>query len=1240
MRVLDRVAVLLALGAVWFAPRARAQSVVVGPVPAAMSAIPGASITVPVVADLTGSGGASLGSIAARLTWKPGTLTFVSTSLGALGSPAVNVDASSWILKFAVANAGGATGMPVLLNVTFTVTGAPADTTILGLSVDEITAAGTFANLKPITTVTPARFCTSTGTWGDVDGDGTFTAHDALIIVTNAVGLPIAPYSVVNGDVDGNGVVDTRDALIVLSEAVGIDVSQFRIGHLNAGICALRSAASVQIQPRTPSVAPGDSLPVTAVVRDSTGALVQGVGLVWASRDETIVRVGSTGSLVAVAPGSTRAMVFVQPGVKDSVPVVVTSVRHVWYVNPVVAAAHLGVELGSQLYPFSTIDTALVHAAANDTIRVAPSDYGPVVLKKPLVMLGEATAAGFPRLTNATGVALRVDTVAGAVTIHGFRLLNSLKGLVANLVQTLELGSVSVEGSRGPGIRVFGADSLLLAYTTVVGAVTEGIELDSVRTIVLDHVRSDAIARAPSDTVVPVALRIAQDSTLKADSVTLGTAGLRIDSTGAVALRRIRVTGSQGPAVRVNAHTISIAGGDFSGALVPGGGTPTSWQPSSYAVSISAGGSVRFDSSKVHDNNLFGIYLSGGTTDSLRGDTVAHNYPAPVDQAPSVFTGFGWLKVATSAFLSNGPGYVDIEASGTDSVTADTVVFDVNSVYLYDLAVIRMHGGAVRHGVAPALDIEDVGQAELDSVEASANTAGISNYDGFAMPAVFVYSGDSLTVNGINAHDNAGGALGAFYTGKLRVNGGTMLNNGFGPFPHYDTRGALVAYRVPDTRVYGLTLRDSADVGIAIAPSGISRTVVDSSFLEGSSTLIRDSYCCSSASGDTLIVSRSALTGFRGTTAYGVDADYLVRLVVTQNLIDSMGVNGVRTYGVDTTVASGNAIRAWGFAGINLNLGVLEASSNGFAGCVPSVAAIHAWQPDSTSIVGNSLTGCGSLIWVEGRSLSSGPRVQVFGNTLTRDTTTSLPGIFLIGGLGYVEVAGNSILGGWNGIRIAGTLSSSVDSARVDSNTVQQELGYAIRTVGVSNGLSLTYNLAADNAGIGLGIGSQFFTAAYNTVVRNGLGGVQDYTSGPSSFRFGNLAGNPPFGISTPAPSLLADGNWWGRPQGPKCLTGCDPTPTAEGDSIIGNVLYAPRDSIGPVPLAPAIPAPPAVGVFRPLALRSLAVPRTPNAPQGVRRADHAPPAALQSVPRPPAPRPSGRPSGHHTPVWKTGAQP
>ena len=144
-----RLGFTIALAGACLAARAEAQSVVVGPQASAIAAVGGTRVTVPIVADLTGSGGASLGSATARLTWPTGVLAYLGAGAGALGAPVVNADSAAGTLVFAVANPAGVSGQPVLLTASFAVVGARGATGSLSLSLDEMSRAGTFADLRP-----------------------------------------------------------------------------------------------------------------------------------------------------------------------------------------------------------------------------------------------------------------------------------------------------------------------------------------------------------------------------------------------------------------------------------------------------------------------------------------------------------------------------------------------------------------------------------------------------------------------------------------------------------------------------------------------------------------------------------------------------------------------------------------------------------------------------------------------------------------------------------------------------------------------------------------------------------------------------------------------------------------------------------------------------------------------------------------------------------------------------------
>jgi len=81
--------------------------------------------------------------------------------------------------------------------------------------------------------------CLGVGIWGDVDGDGVVNSRDALIALSNAVGLPTPGFFIARGDVDGDGYTGSRDALGMLSASIGYPPAfGFRTGRGIPTACA------------------------------------------------------------------------------------------------------------------------------------------------------------------------------------------------------------------------------------------------------------------------------------------------------------------------------------------------------------------------------------------------------------------------------------------------------------------------------------------------------------------------------------------------------------------------------------------------------------------------------------------------------------------------------------------------------------------------------------------------------------------------------------------------------------------------------------------------------------------------------------------------------------------------------------------------------------------------------------------------------------------------------------------
>ena len=736
--------VALAIAGVCLAGRAQAQTVVVGPQAGSMALLPGAQVTVPIVADLTGSGGASLGSATIRLLWHPGVLAFRGVSGGAMGQPVVNADSAGGSLRVAVANPAGVTGQPVLLSATFAVIGAPGASDTLRLQLQELTRAVIFTDLLPSAVATAAHVCVSTGLWGDLDDNGAINGADALAILTNAVGLPVLPpFSIVNGDVDGDGQINTRDALIVLTYAVALPVNGFRVSAMNPGGCSVQAAASVQIQPKNAEVAVGDQFPLVATVRDSGGAAVQGVNLVWTSADTSIVKADGTGHLVGSKPGTGWVFAFAAPGLKDSAAVKVDSLRHVWWVNPAVAALNSGVELGSTTRPFSSIGQALARAAAADSVMIAPATYGEAVrLTKALTLVGDSTAAGRTVIHNATGPAVSVDSLpSGSVRLDRLWLEDSFGGVVAQSSGTgvVALRRITVARSRSVGISVRRVGQALFDHVQVLGAIVRGIELDTVPVVRLHAVTVDLVAPDGATGREVHAVRVATADSVAADSLVLATAGFRLDSARVAWFDGFTVRPGADPALwAIVGRAFALDHGDVSGVSAVGG---VPWDTLPVAVGVQLGGgtaTARVANTTLHDNGRPALGLSGADSVLLSRVSVADSriWSSPGQWIVSVVASRR-VAIQYSAFSAVSQNEMTFDGSDqTGQVTVDSSAFHGVALRAANIGFLSASRSAFDHLAEPALQAEQVGGVTL-TADTIATTGG---------PAVRVVGGQRLAV--------------------------------------------------------------------------------------------------------------------------------------------------------------------------------------------------------------------------------------------------------------------------------------------------------------------------------------------------------------------------------------------------------------------------------------------------------------------------------------------------------------
>jgi hypothetical protein len=152
--------------------------------------------------------------------------------------------------------------------------------------------------------------CIAQVLWGDPDSSLTVTGRDALIALTNAVGLPVTGFDLSVADVDDDGVETSRDALLMLAYAVGLSNGEYyytyKAGIPKAGRCA----------------------PLTGV--PSAMAFLRGTA---AGNLYTV----PTGDSVAVAVGSPTAFYNSQPvrWSPDGTKILATAYTSAYYYEPI-----------------------------------------------------------------------------------------------------------------------------------------------------------------------------------------------------------------------------------------------------------------------------------------------------------------------------------------------------------------------------------------------------------------------------------------------------------------------------------------------------------------------------------------------------------------------------------------------------------------------------------------------------------------------------------------------------------------------------------------------------------------------------------------------------------------------------------------------------------------------------------------------------------------------------------------
>jgi hypothetical protein len=713
--------------------------VVAGPTTTEVVASVGQRVTLPVAVDMTGAGGTKLGAYRLSLRWDPELLRFSGAAGGAFGAPVFNTDsAAQGVVKFAAAVPGGADGIVNLGGVTLEVVSTRAADTF-DLAFQELVAAETFANLLPHLVVTSAVFCGGP-VFGDVDNNGAIQARDAQIVLMHAVGLALPAGSAISrGDVDADSKIDPRDALIILSRVVGLDVSQFRVGQFIVAPCRGTVPATLSIRPRPIVLAEGDLFAAAAEVRDSAGKLLAGLNLAWSSSDTSKVRVSGSGVMTAVALGSSVITAAVSPGVSDTVTVTVGERRR-WVVNPLLAQ-HQASQIGSELYPFSSIGQALARARDGDTVFLASATYHePISTTKQLVFLGDSVA-GLPPTISVPGGAAGVITRRGQQIIRWIRVSNSGSGLWIS-ADRVEIGNVRLEGVAGPALVVRGADTVRLKNVLVSTAGGVGVMVDTAAVAVFERVRVAGVGGL----VLPVVT--GADYRLHAAGIVARADSVYLDSVAVEGVTRASSPGSQG-IVGVFALNSRVS------ALRRVRVADVAWDEHGEVLGLGIGADTVVK--LVADSVL--VRRVAGPGIGIRGDSLVVTRARLEAVRSGIDGGARSVRLERSTIVGAGWG-VRVFGDSTGGPVGELVVCNV---------VVGPLPGAAVAGFY-------LGRVELSGLETDTAAEPVSA-SGSAPASVLLFDVDNILIQGSRIRNSRGSGLWAVNSGRVVADGNEFLRS-------------------------------------------------------------------------------------------------------------------------------------------------------------------------------------------------------------------------------------------------------------------------------------------------------------------------------------------------------------------------------------------------------------------------------------------------------------------------------
>ncbi len=447
--------------------------------------------------------------------------------------------------------------------------------------------------------------------------------------------------------VDSTGLVEARadgDALVTVTDSVGADTAKVHVQQV---------VASVQVAPSSTTLQAGDTVALSASTMDANGYPVHGAAVRWGSNNPSVATVGSSGTVVAVAPGQ-DTVVATSENVRGTATVAVTSAQ---------SSGSASISLSSGLAFTSLKDTARLTVTATDasgnTLRPtdltwSTRDAG--VATVDASGLVESVADGRTYIVATYGTA--VDSAAVSVVQQVKTVIVSPFSTSLNVGDTVALSAMAVDANQ---VQVQGVSF------TWSNADTSVASLSPAAVVTAKAVGSDVVTATTSGVSGQAHINVTTSSSTS-PQVSISPSSLSFASLQDTT--RLSVTAQDGSGNTLTASQLAWMSTNTSVATVSSTGLVRSAGNGTASVIASYGGVA--DTTTVSVRQQVASVTVSPSPDSMTvGDTLSLKASATDANGVAIAgASFTWSSGNATVASVSSSGTVTAKAAGTTSVTA------------------------------------------------------------------------------------------------------------------------------------------------------------------------------------------------------------------------------------------------------------------------------------------------------------------------------------------------------------------------------------------------------------------------------------------------------------------------------------------------------------------------------------------------------------------------------------------